>query len=196
MRSTVRISALVLLLFLLLVPLAVQADGEGPCPDDHEAFKDCNPEAPPFYVVINRTFEDLDRAGTGCQPIILENPDCEACCDADQACADAEADLEQNVCPLLVAQVDWVDPAQTEVVYQMCCDCTQSEDGNWWYRVRLLHQDGTCPIDPDNQGCYEGLPPGTGIDLPAPVIIAGLALMGGALLAGGIVMRRRSLHAA
>jgi hypothetical protein len=59
-----------------------------------------------------------------------------------------------------------------------------------------LSEDGTCPIDPDNPGCYDGLPPGTGIDLPAPVIIAGLALIGAALLAGGAWMRRRSLHAA
>ena len=194
MRSTVRISTLVLVLFLLLIPLAAQADG--PCPDDPEASKDCNPEAPPFYVVINRSFEDLDRAGTGCQPIILENPDCTDCCGEDEDCAAAEAELEQIVCPMLAEEVEWMDAGQTEVVYQMCCDCSQSDDGEWAYRVRLLHADGTCPIDPDNPGCYEGLPPGTGIDLPAPVIIAGLALMGAALLAGGVVMRRRSLQAA
>jgi hypothetical protein len=194
MRSTLRISALVLLLFLLLVPLAVQASG--PCPDDPEAFKDCNPEAPPFYVVINRSFQDLDRAGTGCQPIILENPDCEDCCGEDEDCMLAEADLEQNVCPMLAEEVDWMDQGQTEVVYQMCCDCSESDEGAWTYRLRLLQEDGTCPIDPDNPGCYEGLPPGTGIDLPAPVIVAGLALIGAVLVAGGLVMHRRSLQSA
>jgi hypothetical protein len=43
------------------------------------------------------------------------------------------------------------------------------------------------------EGWYDGLPPGTGIDLPAPVIIGGLALMGGGLLAAGVLVRRRTL---
>jgi hypothetical protein len=189
MRSIARFSVLILVL-LLLAPLAAQA--EGPCPDDPEAFKDCNPEAPPFYVVINRSFEDLNRAGTGCQPIILEHPECEDCCGEDEACATAEADLEENICPLLAAEVEWMDDGQTEVVYQMCCDCSQSSEGTWKYRVRILSSDGTCPIDPDNPGCYEGLPPGTGIDLPAPVIVAGLAIIGAVLLAGGVMVRRRN----
>jgi hypothetical protein len=38
----------------------------------------------------------------------------------------------------------------------------------------------------------EGLPPDTGIDLPAPIIVGGLALLGAALLAVGTVMRRRA----
>ncbi len=194
MRSTLRISALVLVLVLLLIPLTVQASG--PCPDDPEMSKDCIPEAPPFYVIINRSLEDLNRAGTGCQPIILEHSDCTDCCGQDDACLLAEADVEQNVCPALAVEVDWQDNGQTEIVYQMCCDCLESEEGNWKYRVRLLHQDGTCPIDPDNPGCYEGLPPGTGIDLPTPIIIGGLFLIGAALLAAGLVVRRRSLQVA
>jgi hypothetical protein len=42
----------------------------------------------------------------------------------------------------------------------------------------------------------DGLPPGTGIDLPAPVIVGGLAVIGAGLLAAGILVRRRTLHTA
>ncbi len=194
MRSTLRISALVLVFLLQLMPLTVLASG--PRPDGPEMSKDCIPEAPPFYVIINRSFEDLNRAGTGCQPIILEHTDCTDCCGEDDACLIAETDIEQNVCPALAAEVDWVDGGQTEIVYQMCCDCLESEEDSWKYRVRLLHQDGTCPIDPDNPGCYEGRPPGTGIDLPTPIIIGGFFLIGAVLLATGLVVRHRSLQVA
>ena len=189
MRSAMRISVMTLGLLLMLI-LTVQASG--PCPDDPEMFKDCDPDAPPFYVVMNRSFESLDRAGTGCQPIILEHPECADCCGDDEACTLAEADLEENVCPLLASKMDWADDGQTEIVYQMCCDCVEGQEGSWKYRVRLLYPDGSCPIDPDNPGCYQGTPPGTGIDQPAPIIIGSLSLIGMALLLAGLVVRRRS----
>ena len=194
MRLTFRSAAIALVLLLLLAPLTTQASG--PCPDDPELSKDCYPDTPPFYVVINRSFEDLHRTGSGCQPIILNHPNCEDCCGEDKACFDAEADLETRVCPMLAAEVEWENAGQTEIVYQMCCDCSTSAEGIWKYRVRLLHEDGTCPIDPDNPGCYEGLPPGTGIELPAPLIIGGLAAIGMVLLGGGLLVRRRTIRAA
>jgi len=193
MRSTLRISALAVILLLVLVPLAAQADG--PCPDDPELSKDCYPEAPPFYVVINRDFEDLDRPGTGCQPIILNHPDCEACCEDEENCIPAMEDLEENVCPLLAERVDWATQVEPVEVYQMCCDCATEPDGEWTYTVRILEEDGTCPVD-ESQWCVEGLPPGTGIDLPAPVIIGGLAIIGAVLVAAGLLVRRRTLTVA
>jgi hypothetical protein len=164
------------------------------CPDDPELSKDCYPTAPPFYVVMNRQFEDLTRAGTGCQPIILNHPDCEDCCNLqDPACQAAEDDLQTRACPVLASRVDWSNSTGTEIVYQMCCGSSAACEGKWFYRIRLLQEDGTCPIDPDNSGCYDCLPPGTGIDLPAPFIIGGLAAIGAALLAAGVVVRRREL---
>ena len=74
MRLTFRSAAIALVLLLLLAPLTTQASG--PCPDDPELSKDCYPDTPPFYVVINRSVEDLDRTGSGCQPIILNHPNC------------------------------------------------------------------------------------------------------------------------
>jgi hypothetical protein len=195
MRSTLRIAGLLLLLSALLLPLAGYAS-EGPCPDDPNV--PCVSETPPFYVVVNRTFEDLTRTGSGCQPIILNHPDCKDCCGETEACGAANFDLETNVCPLLADRVEWPVNGQepTVIVYQMCCDCTGDATGEWRYRVRLLHADGTCPIDEQNPGCYEDLPPGTGIDLPTPLIVGGLAVMGVALLATGMVVRRRSVRLA
>ncbi len=166
------------------------------CPDDPELSKDCNPKAPPFYVVVNRQFEDLSRPGTGCQPIILKHANCTDCCNLqDPACQAAEKDLQTRVCPVLASRVDWSKSTGTEVVYQMCCGSSTACDGKWFFRMRLLQPDGTCPIDPDNKGCYDCLPPGTGIDLPAPLIIGGLAAIGAALLAAALVVRRRALKA-
>jgi hypothetical protein len=190
MRSTLRIMGLIVVMLALLLPLGAYAS-DGPCPDDPELSKDCYPEAPPFYVVINRSFEDLDRPGTGCQPIILEHPDCKACCEDEENCLPAMADLEDNVCPMLADRVDWEAQDGDVLVYQMCCDCATDPDGEWTYTVRILQEDGSCPIDED-QWCQEGLPPGTGIELPAPVIVAGLALLGAALLAAGMLVRRRT----
>jgi hypothetical protein len=194
MRSTLRVLALVLVLLALLAPFTGFA--QEPCPDDPVLSADCNQEAPPFYVVINRSFEDLTRPGTGCQPIILNNPDCVDCCGEDTACIAADNQVVEEVCPLLATKVDWVSEAQTEVVYELCCNCVSDPDGTWRYRVRLLQEDGSCPIDRQNPDCYEGLPPGTGIDLPAPVIIGGLAVVGAGLVGVGLVLRRRSVRLA
>jgi len=195
MRSTLRIAGLLLLLSALLLPLVGYAS-DAPCPDDPNV--PCVSETPPFYIVINRDFEDLTRTGSGCQPIILNHPDIEDCCGESEAVGEANFQVESEVCPLLADRVDW--PADgdgpTVIVYQMCCDCTGAAGGEWRYRVRLLQEDGTCPIDEQNPGCYEDLPPGTGIDLPAPLIIGGLAVMGVALLATGMVVRRRSVRLA
>lgn len=167
------------------------------CPDDPELSKNCDPVAPPFYVVINREFEDLSRPGTGCQPIILKYPKCVDCCnEKDPACRDANKDLETRVCPLLASKVDWSQSQGTEIVYQMCCGSATDCDGKWYFRMRLLHPNGTCPIDPQNPGCYDCLPPGTGIDLPAPLIVSGLAIIGIGLLAAGLLVRRRLLRVA
>jgi len=194
MRSTLRIAGLLLLLSALLLPLVGYAS-DVPCPDDPNV--PCVSETPPFYVVINRDFEDLTRTGSGCQPIILNHPDVKDCCSDSEALGAANFQIESEVCPLLADRVDWPTNGDepTVIVYQMCCNCTNST-GEWRYRVRLLHSDGTCPIDEQNPGCYEDLPPGTGIDLPAPLIIGGLAVMGVALLTTGMVVRRRSLRLA
>ena len=189
MRSTVKLTALMFMLIALLVPLTSYASG-GKCPDDPELSKTCDQEAPPFYVVINRDFEALDRPATGCQPIILDFPECTDCCGEDEDCLEAETYLQTEVCPDLAAEVDWT-VTDSEILYQLCCDCG-TEDGTWMYRVRLLREDGTCDIDPDNDGCYEGLPPGTGIDLPAPLVAGGLAVLGAVMLGVGLVVRRRS----
>lgn len=167
------------------------------CPDDPVLSQQCKPTAPPFYVVTNREFEDLSRPGTGCQPIILKHPGCKDCCNTqDAACRDAEKDLEMRVCPLLASRVDWSKSTGTEVVYQMCCTSPTECAGKWYFRMRLLKPNGTCPIDPNNNGCYECLPPGTGIDLPTPLIVGGLAVIGAALVAAGLLVRRRTLKAA
>ena len=194
MRPTLRILALILVLMALLVPLAVQA-GSGGCPDDPEKMKDCDAVPPPFYVVINRDFEDLDRTGSGCQPIILKNPDCTDCCGEDDDCLPAQAQLEDEVCPMLADRMDWTDVDEV-ILYEMCCDCATDEDGEWRFHVRNLRPDGTCDYEMGNEGCYEMLPPGTGIDLPTPVIIGGLSIMGLGLLAAGFLVRRRTVQAA
>lgn len=203
MRSTLRVLALasvlvalVLLILALVVPATTFAQ-EGTCPDDPVLSANCDQEAPPFYVVINRDFEDLTRAGTGCQPIILNNPDCVDCCNGeDPACAAADTQVVDEVCPELATRVDWTTTMTNAVVYEMCCGCATEACDSWHYRVRLLAEDGTCPIDPQNPDCYEGLPPGTGIDLPAPVIVGGLAVLGAGLLGVGLVLRRRTLKLA
>ena len=191
MRSTVKLVALTLMLVALLVPLTSYASG-GKCPDDPELSKTCDQEAPPYSVVVNRDFEDLDRLGTGCQPIILDFPECTDCCNdaQDPDCQDATNYVESTVCPILADRADWAD-SDTIVLYELCCDCGTAS-GTWMYKVRLLREDGTCGFDPDNQGCYEGLPPGTGIDLPAPLIAGGLAIVGALMLGVGMVVRRRS----
>lgn len=182
MRFTWRLTALILLIALMVVPLTASASG-GKCPDDPELSKDCDAKAPPYYVVINRSVQLLDeRPGTGCQPWILDHPEITDC--MAQA---GTIDIEAEVCmPMLSERVtiNGFDP----ILYEMCCDCGTPE-GVWLFQVREWRDDGTCPI---TQQWGPGLPPGTGIDLPAPVIIGGLAVLGVALVATGMVVRRRS----
>jgi hypothetical protein len=194
MRSIARIAALILVLLALVVPLTTFAS-DGPCPDDPEGTRNCNREVPPYYVVINRSEEHLmDRPGSGCQPWILKHPDCIDC--VSGACG--TIDVEAEVClPMLSKRVtvNGFDP----IIYELCCDCT-TPDGEWLFRVREWRSDGTCPItqpDPDFENEWlDGLPPGTGIDLPAPLIVGGLSVLGVGLLASGLLIRRRSLRSA
>jgi hypothetical protein len=187
MRQILRITALALVLLALLVPLAAYAS-DGPCPDDPEKSKNCNPKTPPYYVVTNRNEVHLtDRPGTGCQPFILKHPECTACTNAaDPACSAINVDVE--VCQAVMAPKGM--PAGD--VYELCCNCATNPNGDWVYRIRKY--DGkTCPSPgPWNSG----LPPGTGIDLPAPVIIGGLAVLGAGFLAAGVLVRRRTLRTA
>lgn len=196
MRSIPKIFALVLVLLVLLVPLVAQAKS-GPCPDDPVASKTCAKTAPPYYVVSNRTFERLGPAyGTGCQPWILQNPNCKDCAGGGAECHAAEIDVEQIICGFEMPQAG----AQAgDVLYEMCCNCPSNDPaGTWMYRERTLQQNPTtgaweCP----NPGPWQpGLPPDTGIDLPAPVIIGGMGLIGIALLATGMLARRRLLRIA
>jgi hypothetical protein len=172
----------------LVIPLATYASN-GPCPDDPVASQNCYQTAPPYFVVTNRAEEHIsDRPGTGCQPFILNHPDCKDCADGDAACTAIDVDVE--LCQAYMAPQGL--PAGD--VIEMCCDCATDPGGYWVYRVREF--DGsTCPL-PAGWAWTEGLPPGTGIDLPAPVIVGGLAILGAGLLAVGILMRRRTLRTA
>jgi len=188
MRSTIRIAALILMFVVLLVPLAVNASN-GPCPDDPVLSASCNPTAPPYYVVINRTQEHLwDRPGTGCQPFILQHPECTTCdTSGDPNCSGIDVDAE--VCQAVLS----ARGAAPGTVYEMCCNCATNPNGYWVYRER--HFDGTsCP----NPGRWvEGqLPPGTGIDLPTPLIVGGLVVLGFGLLGAGLLVRRRTVRVA
>ncbi len=187
MRSTVRVATLVLVLLALLVPLGTYASG-GPCPDDPELSRTCVNQAPPYYVVINRSVEYLypERPGTGCQPIILKHPECRDCYSPECTAIDVEAE----VCQFLPLP----PPGPAPIVYEMCCACAINPQGEWLVRVRELQPDGSCPLR-GNGEWVEGLPPGTGIDLPAPIIVGGLAVAGAGLLAAGILVRRRAVRA-
>jgi hypothetical protein len=188
MRSHLRIVALALLLLIFVIPLAAYASG-GPCPDDPDAFKNCADKAPPYYVVVNRSVEYLPwtRPGTGCQPFILENPNCKDCVKPDAGCS--AIDVEAKLCkPYLKAAA-----GEKETVYEMCCNCATNPSGDWVYRTRELDENGNCPITSDWQN---GLPPKTGIDLPVPFIVGGLALLGAGLLAAGLLVRRWTVRAA
>jgi len=192
MRSVVRIVALlVALVALMVITAAAYADGcgtcndpcvgislTGPCPDDLEASKECLLETPPYYVVINRKVECTNRTGSGCAPFILKH-DC-----AD--CANCNVDVEKELCKDEL--LGKVPRDQTAVLYEMCCGGT----AGWKFRIRLLDNAGNCPVDPNNKDWVAGLPPGTGINLPAPVIVGGLAFLGVAFLGVGIVVRRRT----
>ena len=184
MRTIVRFTAVVVLLVVLLVPLMGYAD-DGPCPDDPVATENCATEAPPYFVVVNRSVEHLwpERPGTGCQPIILNHPECTDCSTAE---CDA-IDIQAEVCVDLPA-------AAGDTLYVMCCNCPSTDpEGAWKYRTYELDGAGACQMVED---WTDGLPPGTGIDLPAPVIVAGLAALGTGLLAAGMVLRRRTVRMA
>ena len=186
MRSYLRIVTLMLVLLALVIPLGTYASG-GPCPDDPEAFKNCYDTAPPYFVVTNRAFEDLNRPGSGCQPFILKHPDCEDCTNTgDPDCSAIDVDVE--LCQDYLAANNMPEGD----VVEMCCNCVNDPNGQWVYRMRYF--DGTSCPDPGDW--EEGLPPGTGIDLPAPVIVGGLALIGAGLLAAGLLVRRRTLQTA
>ena len=196
MRSTFKIMALALVLLVLLVPLAAYA-GDGPCPDDPVGSQNCTSQAPPYYVVSNRSFERLGTDyGTGCQPWILENPDCKECSGDSQECFAAEVDVEQIICGFEMPQAG---AEEGDVLYEMCCNCPSGDpNGTWMYRERVLQKNPTteaweCPDPGDWQ---QGLPPDTGIDLPAYIIVGGLAATGAMLLAAGVGVRRRHLSAA
>ncbi|MGD8904334.1 MAG: hypothetical protein PVI67_12275 [Anaerolineae bacterium] len=183
MRSILRVSALILVLLALMMPLVAYA--QVPCPDDLTV--ECLPDAPPYFVVTNREEEHLaDRPGTGCQPFILANPDCKDCA-TDAACL--AIDINADVCEAVMAPRGL--PAGD--VYEMCCACAVDPTGDWVYRVWYF--DGsTCTLE--SEGWEEGLPPGTGIDLPAPLIIGGAVVLGAGLLAAGLLVRRRSMQVA
>lgn len=186
MRSILKSTSLVLVLLALVVPLAAYA-ADGPCPDDPVASQDCYTEYPPYFVVVNRDEEHLaDRSGTGCQPFILNHPDCEDCTDpADPACSAIDVDAE--VCQAVMAPRGY--PAGD--LYELCCDCAENPDGDWVYRLRRFDGTFCSPVGEWN----EGLPPGTGIELPTPIIVGGLAVIGAGLLAVGILLRRRTVAA-
>lgn len=189
MRSIMKVTVFVLILLVLQVPVAIYASN-GPCPDDPVASASCVQETPPYYVVINRSVEYLypDRPGSGCQPIILKHPECLDCTSAECAAIDVETEVCQYLPPPA--------PGDTDIVYEMCCNCATDPAGVWLFRIRELQPDGSCPITQPAEGWLQGLPPGTGVDLPAPVIIGGLVALGLALIAVGVLVRRRSLRPA
>ena len=174
MRVTLRTTVLVLVL-LAALPLAAWASG-GPCPDDPVAAANCADEAPPYYVVINRSVEHFDRPATGCQPIILKHPECTDCLSSQ--CA---IDIQQEVCQYLPA-------AAGDTLYAMCCNCATNPNGDWMYRVYQLDGTGGCTM---TQDWTPGLPPDTGVDLPVPFVVGGLAVLGVGLLGAGLVVKRR-----
>lgn len=195
MRSTLRITALIVVLLVLLVPLVAQAKG-GPCPDDPVASKNCFTQTPPYFVVSNRSFERFGpQYGTGCQPWILENPNCIACDSGSAECDAAAVDVEQIICGYEMPNAGAQDG---DTLIEMCCNCPASDPaGTWMWRERTLQLSPTGAWECPNPGPWnEGLPPGTGIDLPAPVIIGGLGVIGAALLAAGLLVRRRTLRVA
>lgn len=196
MQSRFRIAVLGLVLLALLVPAVAYADG-GPCPDDPVGSKNCAQKAPPYYVVVNRSFERLGpEYGTGCQPWILENPDCKDCDEQSGACFDAAVEVEQTICGFEMPQAG----AQAgDTLIEMCCFCENDPKGAWKWRERTLQLRTTTAGDiwecPDPGEWQDGLPPDTGIDLPMPIIVGGLAIFGAVLLGAGVLLRRRAASA-
>jgi hypothetical protein len=80
-----------------------------------------------------------------------------------------------------------------DTLIEMCCNCEGNTDGTWMWRERTLQLRDTDVWEcPDPGEWQEGLPPGTGIDLPAPVVVGGLAIFGAVLLGAGTFLRRRT----
>ena len=181
MRSTLRIAALIVVLPVLLVPLGTYA--AEPCPDDPTGSANCLDTAPPYFVVLNRSVEIFDRPGTGCQPIILDHPECQDC----TAPECTGIDIEDEVCQYLPA-------AAGDELFVLCCNCAADPAGDWMYATYELDGTGGCTMVSD--GFMQGLPPGTGIDLPAPIIIGALVLAAAVLVAAGLVVRRRTVQTA
>jgi hypothetical protein len=191
MRSALRITAFVFVLLMLLVPLASYASG-GPCPDDPVLSQNCYPDTPPFFVVSNRTFDRLGpQYGSGCTPWILENTDCKGCTGGSAECLAAEQEVNDIICAV---EMPAAGAQPGDVLYELCCKCNVDPDGNWVYREWVF--DGTDCAANGPGPWQKGLPPGTGIDLPAPIIIGGLALIGAALLAAGLLVRRQTVRVA
>ncbi len=193
MRSILRMMGLVFVLLALVIPLTSYAS-DGPCPDDPAASQNCDPKVPPFYVVINRTEQHLtDRTGSGCQPWILKHPECTICTQDQVGQQCGGISVETEICgPMLSKRV--ADNGKDPILYEMCCDCTNPA-GTWMFRVREWKADGTCPITQPDEGWLKGLPPGTGIDLPAPLIIGGFVVIGAGLLVAAVLVRRRAARA-
>jgi hypothetical protein len=185
---------LVLALLALLVPVAAYAD-DGPCPDDPVDSENCTSQAPPYYVVSNGSSERLGTEyGTGCQPWILEHPDCRECFGDSEECFTAEVDVEQIICGFEMPEAG---AKEGDVLHELCCNCPAGDsNGSWTYRERVLQKNPTtgaweCP----NPGAWQmAQPPDTGIDLPAYVVVGGLATIGAMLLFTGVVVRRLHLR--
>jgi hypothetical protein len=148
-----------------------------PCPAGPELSTECDPQPPPYYVVVNGKQDCLSRTGSGCSPFILGHPEC-------TDCATCNADVQSELCEPYLTGV--VPEGQTEVVYEIC-----QTGAGWRCRVRNLDSMGNCPIDDANPNWGTCQPPVTGINLPAPVIVGGLSILGAMFLAAGLVIRRR-----
>jgi hypothetical protein len=194
MRSALRMIVLLLVLVALLAPLATYAS-DGPCPDDPDASMSCDAEPPDYYVVVNRSFERLGpEYGTGCQPWILKHPDCVECQGDSEECLAAAIDVEQIICGL---EMEAAGAQDGDTLWEMCCNCPSTDPGGtWMFRERTFRQlkdeGGNVYWDCSDPGPWQpGLPPDTGIDLPTPFVVAGLALLGAGFLVAGMLVRRR-----
>lgn len=60
-----------------------------------------------------------------------------------------------------------------------------------YYQIEWLVVDGQSVCTITNSAEFPGYPPDTGVELPAPVIIGGIAALGGALILAGMYIRRK-----
>ena len=154
---------------------------EDPCSQGPAPAKDCDPEPPPYYVVVNSQQTCTNRNGSGCSPLVLGHPEC-------TDCATCNVDVQSDVCEPYLTGV--VSEGRTEVVYEMC-----QTGAGWRCRIRNFYSVGNCPIDDANPNWGTCKPEATGINLPAPVIVGGLSILGALFLAAGLVIRRRTSQA-